>query len=277
MHEQDRGITAEMIVKFIICIIMGAMFFLPWIRILFIPVSGAKAFPALLDVLNYSDYKWVAYLFILLYLIPLLCIICIINFLAQNRLKMHKNFISLCTVSIFELAILILLGAYINQSMGDFGKAVVSLLANVETAFWILLGMAVFGLIFSGVAGPKRQVYPYEDSYYQEYPQHPEEDNPDNIVLFVTEGRYKGVTFQIPETGLVIGSNPNMVGLVIPDLSEKHCIITYNSNKTGLSVKSFSPQGIYIDKTNKLIPGLVYYVFPGQMIHIGNSEIFEVR
>lgn len=301
MYERDRGIHAEMVVEFVMSIVMGALFFLPWLNIFYQPISGAKIFPTLLEVSRYSQYSWVAYLFLLLYLIPLLAFICVIYFLAQNRQGMHRNFISLCTLTIIEMIILVLLGAYAFSGFNEYGRAISAMVSSMGASFWILFALSVIGLIVAGAAGqsysrpapyqPYAPPAPYIPTAPYTPPQAPpaapyappqpevRQTAPKTFSLSVLEGEYKGAVYQIPESGLVIGSDPIKAVLVIPveGISAKHCLVTYNSNRSGLAVTDYSTEGTYIDKVNRLVQGPAYNIYPGQTLHLGAVQVFKVN
>lgn len=144
-----------MIVELLAAAAIGVLFFLPWFGILNDMLSGAEIFPAMRELMQGSDYAWAAYSFLLLYFIPLLALITVICFIALRPRLVRSNFITLCDTTIVLFIALILIGAL--QAGGDYGKALLDMMARMGMLFWVMLALSVAGLIFVAIAKAVRK------------------------------------------------------------------------------------------------------------------------
>ncbi len=153
----DRGINFEAIVEFILSIAIGALFFLPWLSFLGKEVSGAGIFPMMRELMQDVPHGWVSYSFLLLYLIPLFALASVISFLALRSRAVRRYFVSLCDTTIFLLVVLVLVGALALSGGEDYGQTLLGMISGIGVVYWVVLGIAVAGLVFAGIAKATRK------------------------------------------------------------------------------------------------------------------------
>lgn len=90
----------------------------------------------------------------------------------------------------------------------------------------------------------------------------------------IITGTYAGAIISVGE-GIVIGSDPRQCQLIIedPEISEKHCEITYNAEKNLYYIESFSSNGVFRSEGARIKPGYMAALQPGEKIQIGNNKM----
>ena len=285
MYDQDKRFTPAMITQAVGAALFILLFFLPifaidyWIDTY--TISCATFFPNVNDVAGYGTSS-LYYLLLLLYLIPAFAALTIIFFLTRNRKTTNAMFIATCISALVNMLLFIV---YATADSYDPGASLEAMFNQLTAVYWLILVLAVAGLIFAIATRQPRASMPAPAGYGYGQPQpgygygQPGPIGSRRYGLMAIQGEYAGNTIPIPPEGLLIGRDASMVNLVLTgsDISRRHCRISLSQGGAGLTVTDFSSVGTYIDNI-KMAGNAPQSVRAGQRLYLGSkSQVFEVR
>lgn len=98
-------------------------------------------------------------------------------------------------------------------------------------------------------------------------------------VVVGVSGQYAGAKIEVDNISVVLGRDSSNCQLILngPQISRKHCSISYDSVKKVYTVIDFSSNGTFLDDGTRLKSGEINELKPGSIICIDDTNTFMLE